>query len=427
MAVVPALIAFVATMGAGLVAIKSYPVLSPVDELQHLDYVLRVSQGELVLAPGEQVGDDAMRIQACRGIDAAFVSPPCDSSQLKPEQFQELGINTAARGVPSPFYLASGGIVSVLRAAGLDDFVAARIASLLGHAAGAATVALLVAVLSQSSVLGAGLGTLVGVMPPMLSQGSTVNPDAWALLAGATFVALTVWRHRLKFPVWVILLAVATFVVGLTKPNWFLLAVVPFMAVVSDWWADRASVRPRELVAIIGVGFLGLVVLLGTTAWSSHLAAGRPEAPMSQYLAISPENPFDIPGAVASTFQAVVPFSQYPVVDSLENQGAIGLSFLWGVLFSGAALLAVFMASVGSHAFALALGGIATLIGSPLFVYVGQYVAGVFFAYPQRYSFYAIPIVAVALAAMRPGRAVLLGITALASSAWFIFVGLVMA
>lgn len=420
----PMIIAFAVTFGAGIVAINSYPGLSPLDELQHLDYVLRVSNGELVLNPGERVGEDAMRIQACSGIDAPFQSPPCDDPDLQPEEFQELGINTAGKGYPNPYYLVTGALVAGMRAVGLDEFTAARVANLLVHAIGASLVALIAAALSRSAVLGAGLGTLLGVLPHLLSQGATVNPDSWALLAGAVFVGLAVWRHRFRLGVWVLLVALATIGFGLIKPNWVLLVAVPFVAVIARWWADRATVPGRELLAAVGIGVLGVVVLGGSTIWSSSQASEGSKAPMDQYLAISPTNPFDVSRTITTTLRAVVPFDAPPVVDSLSGEVGLGLAFAWGVLLTGAAALAIFACRLGSRAFLLGSAGVLVLGLSPVMVYLGQYLSGLYFEYPQRYSYFALPIIAAALAAWRPARGVLLGVAALLSSVGFVLLGL---
>ena len=49
-----------------------------------------------------------MREEACRGVDSpGFVTPPCRDPELRPEQFQELGINSAATHPPT-YYAVTG-------------------------------------------------------------------------------------------------------------------------------------------------------------------------------------------------------------------------------------------------------------------------------------------------------------------------------
>ena len=154
------------------------------------------------------------------------------------------------------------------------------------------------------------------------------------------------------------------------------------------------------------------------------LATEESRAPMDQYLAISPTNPFDTSRALYTALRAIVPFDAPPVIDSLSRELGLGLTFVWGVLMAGAAMLAIFAGGTGSRPFILGAGGALVLLLSPVMVYVGQYVSGVYFEYPQRYSYFAIPIIAAGLAAWRPARAGPLGIVALLSSAVFVVLGL---
>ena len=81
--------------------------LSPLDELQHVDYLDQASRFDFV-HNGERVGQLAMREQACRTVDSpGFVSPPCKAKDLKPVQFQEGGFNTASADPPT-YYVLTG-------------------------------------------------------------------------------------------------------------------------------------------------------------------------------------------------------------------------------------------------------------------------------------------------------------------------------
>ena len=55
------------------------------------------------MAPGDKVGNQALRQEACRGVDApAFALPPCSpTATYDPHVFQERGYNTAALDAPS--------------------------------------------------------------------------------------------------------------------------------------------------------------------------------------------------------------------------------------------------------------------------------------------------------------------------------------
>lgn len=400
----PALTALLITMGLGLFAIHTYQTISPIDELQHLDYVIKAGSGDFVLNPGELIGEEAMRLEACNGIEAAFEPPPCDAPNLEPEEFQEGGINTAADGTPSPYYIVTGLLHVPLTWLGFDALDAARIASLLFHALGAAAIAALVVFVSRSALLGATLGSLVGVLPHVLSQSSTVNPDSWAMLAGASFTAIAIYQHEWSLRRFLVLSSVAAIVFSFTKPNWILLIGVPAVAVLAAALERRDKqswTRFAGLVAV-GVGVVVVQVLFGIR--SEALSVGQPVPAMDIYLRISSGNPFDWAAAVSSSISAVVPVTGVPVVDVLSGRIALSIAFVWGLFMAGAALMATLNQRFACKCFNLSLAGLLLLLASPFLTYLGQYLGGYYFPYPLRYSFMAIPVVAVALATWRPLR-----------------------
>ena len=64
-----------AVRGMVLLHERDYTPLSPVEKLQHIDYLDQASRFDLVRT-GEHVGEVAMREQACRTVDSpGFVSP----------------------------------------------------------------------------------------------------------------------------------------------------------------------------------------------------------------------------------------------------------------------------------------------------------------------------------------------------------------
>jgi len=84
--------------------IRAYHPLSHADGLQHTDYLIKASHGELVRR-GDRIGAIAMREMSCRGIDVGpddyqrFYGrpkdlPACDAPSLDPARFPEEGFNT---------------------------------------------------------------------------------------------------------------------------------------------------------------------------------------------------------------------------------------------------------------------------------------------------------------------------------------------
>ncbi|MEP4653141.1 MAG: hypothetical protein ABJ314_23410, partial [Ilumatobacter sp.] len=101
--------------------VRAYTQLSPIDELQHIDYVIKAGDFEPPHV-NDPVGFEAMAEAACRSVDApGYIGPPCGLDRYDPEDFQENGVNTAARqfpvyytitGVISRFVVATGAIGS---------------------------------------------------------------------------------------------------------------------------------------------------------------------------------------------------------------------------------------------------------------------------------------------------------------------------
>ena len=102
--------------------VEHYTKLSPLDELQHIDYLFRSPE---IVAPGDKVGNEALRQEACRGVDApAFVLPPCSpTATYDPHVFQEKGYNTAALNTPLYYSITHAVGRVILTLPGVEDMV----------------------------------------------------------------------------------------------------------------------------------------------------------------------------------------------------------------------------------------------------------------------------------------------------------------
>jgi hypothetical protein len=387
-----------AVLATGLVALNQYPRLSPVDELSHLDSVIKSSQGRWYLPPNERIGVEAMRIEACRGIDADYQPPPCSTRTLEPEDFQELGYNTAA-GRPSAYYVVTGYLARiVLDLADVDFLTAGRVASLAAWAAGAGLLASVCARLARSVTAGAGIGLLFGVMPPALSQGVTVNPDSWALVAGTAVSILVLARERLRGWQYLLSLSLVLTIAVLLKPNFVVLALLPVLIAAHDalgarrWGPLLTATIPTAVALVV---FLGSDVIIGRTPSL---------APMSTYLRISDSNPWDWTGVQTSLLGSLVPVQMPGSVDSLESPVVTAAGTLAFLFCLGAALGALSGARRTSRYFAWSAAALLLLVAAPAIVYAGSWAAGVFFGYPSRYSLVVFPALGVAWALQSPLR-----------------------
>jgi hypothetical protein len=171
---------------ASALLVSSYlhgsPALSPIDELQHFDYVVKAPG---VPRAGEPIGEEAMRAQACRGINyPGFVSPPCSAMHLSPEAYQEGGQNTAYIH-PPPYYFLTAAIARPLATVTpLDLYASARLTGALWLFAG------LWITWCCGRRLNAGPAGLLGMLlltassPAVLLGTGNIGPDAAALVVG---------------------------------------------------------------------------------------------------------------------------------------------------------------------------------------------------------------------------------------------------
>ena len=243
--------------------VRDYTQLSPIDELQHIDSLFKASHGQLVRS-GEKFGLEAMRAEACRGIDSTFKPPPCNAT-LTPDLFQELGYNTAAIH-PPVYYFATAAVASVLVAVhGAPDLVGAgRLVGILWLGLGLALTWFAARRLGASTAARTAVIVMLASAPAVIYYDSIINPDATALFAGALVLWATLaWEDR-DLPA-ALPLAAAVLAVSLKAFN--LLAVLAVAAYILlrllPGGADAARVRRAVAMA---VGMVALAVS-AAVAW----------------------------------------------------------------------------------------------------------------------------------------------------------------
>jgi hypothetical protein len=216
------------------VHVARYHELSPFDELRHVDYAMRVTHLDFVHL-GDRLGQEAMREQACRGVDAPGVRiPSCHAHTFAPRTFGDDGYQTAYPHPPI-YYLLVGFAARGLVGLGLfHSFVdPARLMSgaLLGL--GLALTYLSGRMLGLRALPLLAALTLVPTFDVVLHASSTVNPDASGILAGSlALLAVVAWEQgRLSMPV----LAVLGFVATWLNPVNFL-----GVAIAAAWLSTRS-------------------------------------------------------------------------------------------------------------------------------------------------------------------------------------------
>jgi hypothetical protein len=190
---------------AGLVVlphIRTFTMLSPIDEYQHVDYLANVMDFSLVHG-GDQVGETAMREQACRGIDLpGFDLPSCHAAELTPEQFPGSGYNHTYTDPPTYYVITAPLAAVVQRLPGVDSVVtAARGIGVLWLGLGLALTFFLAIRLGADPLAAFGATALVASSGTVVEASATVTTDAPGLVAGGwlCLVAVGVAERRVSW------------------------------------------------------------------------------------------------------------------------------------------------------------------------------------------------------------------------------------
>ncbi len=253
----PYLYLFVVAILATGVHMAKYTEMSPIDELRHVDYAMRVTKGHFPIL-GDKLSQEAMREEACRGLDLDDVTEPaCDTKVFDPFEFRDDGWQTATAH-PPPYYLGAGLVARVAEGVGISDSFldGARAFSALLLAAGlmVAFAAGRAAGMRASPLLAA--LTLLPVFSAVIHAQSTVNPDSTAILAGAIVMLVGLMWERGRLPLWTLAIAGA-FAAGTKYTS--LLAVLMMTAVfvvraepVELWVTWRGARRARRSGTEVG-------------------------------------------------------------------------------------------------------------------------------------------------------------------------------
>jgi hypothetical protein len=404
--------------------VREYTVLSPIDELQHLDYALKVSDGEFVYR-GDLVGTEALREEACRGVDARFSTPPCDARTLRPQDFQEEGFNTAYIHTPGYYIVAGLGGRLIDRVPGvMSPVVGARLMGVLWLAAALVLMWMVFDELGVRVAARLPVLLLVACAPTVLHAAATINPDGSALAIGAAALLVVLrWESGRARP-W--LLAVVGVAAILTKVNNVMAVGVAVLYLGLRWYQQRA-IEPgtdpsadgsdhqagadhaaagrgvdgpaRSGRATAGaLAALALSVAVLGTAWmlfsSANARVDADEIPMTQRFLVESvsvdEFVDNLPAGLTPLRDPYLP----AIVDTpLTRAGAIVGDRL--LLIGVAASLIVSRARSRERALAAA-AMLAMIVVGPMFVGLNYLTSSIYVGIPSRYGLAVVPAAAAA-------------------------------
>jgi 4-amino-4-deoxy-L-arabinose transferase-like glycosyltransferase len=412
--------------------VREYSLVSPIDELQHIDYALKVSKGELVRR-GDHEGQEAMREEACRGLDNPMPIPSCEAPSYDPADFQEEGFNTAYAHPPGYYWVSGVGGRLLAALPGVGGPVTG--ARLMGAAwLGVGLIATWYALGELSIRASARIAVLVLVAsaPTVLLFSATVNPDATSLAVGAlTLLIVLRWEAGRASP-W--LLAIVAAAAMATKATNLVGVGAGVLYIVIRWLQARHDAREvahtlepgpaaggpsarlatRPVIGMVAIALIAGAVTGGAWAIATDAMArvDAMEIPMAQRFyvdRITMDEVIDnVPAGLSPLRQPYLP----AMIDGAMLRVAV---FFTDLLLVAGVVAALLMSAARSRLRALAGATLAWLVLlGPFFVIFDFFATHAYFVVPPRYGLVLVPFIAAAVAAAcertRPGLALLWGV-----------------
>lgn len=404
--------------------VGAYRKLSPFDEGVHFDYVLKITQGDVV-TKGETLGQEAMREISCRGVDfRGIVAPPCeDGVTYDPEDFPNEGYNSADIH-PPVYYLITGFLAKGLVAAGIapDMLTAARLVGILWLSLGLLATWHLGRELGISDVPLALVLAAVASTPTLLHASATVTNDVAGVVAGGVLLLATVRFEKGRSPLW--LLGLASFLaLALKTTNIVTVGLcLLYLLLRRDPASGRgAGIRDgrRAGVAVLLGG--ALVALIGWLVLHS-IMSDAVVTPMDEN-----RGGLDPANVLANVTTLITPVNYGLPTSVLGANQFDTIGGVLGVLIIGATFYPLLRGSITEDRDRLAGSvGLVMLAGGGLFALASYVLFGEVIVSP-RYGISLIPAVTVALAGAIRSRAMLWGLGVFAAGQLALVLGILVA
>lgn len=375
--------------------VRTYTLVGPMDELQHIDYLYKSPS---LVRGGDRIGQDAMREEACRGLDyQPFALPACSTEDVyEPTQFQENGYNTAAVNTPV-YYTATRLLGTVVMAVTpVDNLVTAgRLVGGLWLALGLALTYAAARRLGAHPWVAAALLVVVATLPGVVYPSSTIGPDAATLAVGGGVLLATLWWQDRPGRRWPVLAAVSALALTVKLTNLTLLVALGLYLLVRLVGALRTRDRRTArgwLVGILTLGVTAAVVGGGWLLLQKGLTYGDPQdIPMNARFTVSslaPESLLTPWGTWLVPLQQWAPVGDPGLSAVLKSLG----TFLLPAGLAAAALLGSPRPGTRAAAWSLVVVGALGPSAFVLFTYLLQHSV---WPPPVRYGYSLVPAMVV--------------------------------
>jgi hypothetical protein len=213
----------------GSLHISHSPQFSPIDEINHYDYVTRLAAGGFPRL-GQDIQPSSIRELQCHGLHLLGVSlPACGSPFTTADRAGYRATITQYEAQQPPTYYALTVPLRwvAIHVFGFEDLTATRVAGLLWLVAGLFTLWVACRVLGLSPAwIGAGL-LLISTSPVVMDSASIVSNDAGGIMAGSLVLlaGALAWRQPWK------MMPLTLFAVALVVTSFKTVDVIVVMAV----------------------------------------------------------------------------------------------------------------------------------------------------------------------------------------------------
>ena len=379
---------------------RAYQTLSPIDELQHIDYSVRAGRFEIP-GVGVRVEQEVLAEAACRSVDApGYISPPCDAQLQNPDNFQERGFNTAADQFPT-YYILTGVLAKGIE---LLTPVNSTITSLRATSGVWSGVALCILWYVMALINIPRRHRIISFLllistPLIVLTSSTVTPDSMLFLAGSVLLLSTIKyeSEKLKWYYFLLIICIAFS----TDRAVFL----PILAIVIYLFLKMFGIREfnfRRLGTFVAIPivlwlmYFKIFPYIQTHIRPSPLSVAEvPMYGMNQVTEVDSER-------ILQQLQTVVsPVWNVFIPQTLKSELVIVVKSLYNWLIIGS-LLALSLKSTGRKGLALISGstlGVMVFAG-PFYSFYYAYFSNIQYSAPGRFGLGLLPVAVVAVSAV---------------------------
>jgi len=392
-------ILFVTVLTSGL-HIRSYQTLSPIDELQHIDYAVRAGRFEIP-GIGVRVEQEVLAEAACRSVDApGYVSPPCDAPLQDPASFQERGFNTAADQFPT-YYILTGVVAKGIKLLTPINSTITSLRVTSGLWSGISLCILwyvmaLINVPKRNRVISF---LLLISTPLIILTSSTVTPDSMLFLAGSVLLVSTIKYESEKLK-WYYFLLIICIVFSVDRA-----VFLPILAIFIYLFLKMLGIREinyRRLWTLIAVPIVLYLIYFKIFPYIQNQIRPSPlsvaDVPMyinNQVTEVDSER-------ILQQLQTVVsPVWNVFIPQTLKSELVIVVKSLYNWLIIGS-LLALSLKSDTRKGLALISGttlGVMVLAG-PFYSFYYAYFSSTQYSAPGRFGLGLLPVAVVAVSAV---------------------------